>query len=97
MAIKAITIRVDDAVKEQAELMLDDMGLNMTSYIVSSLKALVREKRIPFDMVTSHYVNDQIILKELSVAETEAMNPDTKWLSHDEVFEKIRKRHNYEV
>ena len=97
MPVKAITIRVDDAVKEQAEIMLEDMGMNMTTYVVSSLKALVREKRIPFDMVTTHYLNDQIILKELSVAETEAVNPGTKWLNHDEVFKKIRKRYNYEV
>ena len=28
---KAITVRVDDDVKEQAEIMLEDIGINMTT------------------------------------------------------------------
>ena len=89
MTTKAITVRIEDAVKEQAEAMLIDMGMNMTTYIVSSLKALVREKKIPFELVTTQYQLDQIILEKLTEAEREAANPNTKWLSHDEVFEKI--------
>jgi len=97
MATKAITVRVDDVVKEQAEAMLEDMGMNMTTYVVSSLRALVRERKIPFDLVTTQYLTDQIILKELAVAEKIAADPNTKWLSHDEVFSKIRERYGYEV
>jgi addiction module RelB/DinJ family antitoxin len=97
LATKAITVRVEDAVKEQAEAMLEDIGMSMTTYIVSSLKALVRERKIPFEMITTQYLADQLILRELAVAENEAVNPNTTWLSHDEVFKKIRERHNYEV
>jgi len=97
LATKAITVRVDDAVKEQAELMLDDMGINMTTYVLSSLKALIRERRIPFELVTTQYLTDKLILEKLSEAEKEAADPNTKWLSHDEVFNKIREQHNYEV
>ena len=97
MATKAITVRVDADVKTEAEAMLEDMGMNMTTYIASSLKALVRERRIPFDMVTTQYLADHVILKELAVAEKEAANPNVKWLSHDAVFSKIRERHGYEV
>ena len=93
MATKAITVRVDDVVKEQAEAMLEDMGMNMTTYVALSLRALVRERKIPFSLVTTQYLADQIILKELAVAEKEAANPNTKWLSHDEVFGKIRERY----
>jgi len=97
LATKAITVRIDDAVKAQAEAMLEDMGMNMTTYIASSLKALVRERKIPFDLVTTQYLSDQVILKELAVAEKEATDPNTKWLSHDAVFGKIRERHGYEI
>jgi len=97
MATKAITVRVDDVVKEQAEAMLEDMGMNMTTYVALSLRALVRERKIPFDLVTTQYLADQVILKELAVAEKEAADPNTKWLSHDEVFSKIRERYGYEV
>ena len=94
---KAITVRVEDNLKEQAEIMLDDIGMNMTTFFVSSLKALVRERKIPFEMVTSQYQTDQLILEKLAVAEIEANNLNTKWLSHDEVFTKFREKYNYEV
>ena len=94
---KAITVRVDDDVKEQAEIMLEDIGINMTTYFVSSLKALIRERKIPFEMVTTQYLTDKMILEKLAEAEKEAANPNTKWLSHDEVFSNIREKHGYEI
>jgi len=68
--------------------MLKDIGINMTTYFVSSLKALIREGKIPFEMATTQYLTDQTILGKLAEAEKEAANPNTKWLSHDEVFKK---------
>jgi len=78
MANKSITVRVDSGTKEQADKMLDEIGINMTTYILSSLKALVRERRVPFDMVTGEYLADQIILAKLAEAEKEAADPNTK-------------------
>lgn len=97
LANKAITVCVDSATREQAEKMLDEMGINMTTYIVSSLKALVRERRIPFNMVTTEYLADQVILAKLAEAEKEANNPKTKWLTQNEVFAPIREQFGYEV
>jgi addiction module RelB/DinJ family antitoxin len=94
---KAITVRVDDEVKEQAEIMLDDIGISMTTFFLASLKALIREKKIPFAMVTSQYLTDHIIIEKLAEAEKEANNPNSTWLSHDEVFGKIREKYKYEV
>jgi len=94
---KAITVRVEDDVKEQAEIMLEDIGINMTTYFVSSLKALIRERKIPFEMATTQYVADQMIISKLVEAEKEANNPNTTWLSHDDVFGKIREKHGYEI
>ena len=97
MATKAITVRVDSSTKEQAERMLDDIGINMTTYISSSLKALVREKRVPFEMITSQYLSDQEIIAKLIESEREANDPNTKWLSHDEVFGPLREKYGYEI
>lgn len=58
MATKAITVRVDETIKTQAEEMLDDIGINMTTYIVSSLKALVREKKVPFNLVSTQLLSE---------------------------------------
>ena len=94
---RAITVRVDDVVKKQAEEMLEDIGMNMTTYIVSSLKALVREKKIPFELVTTQFLTEKIILEKLAEAEKEAADKNTKWLSHNDVFGKIRKKYGYEI
>ena len=94
VADKAITFRIDSASKEQAEIMLEDMGINMTTYLASSIKALIRERKIPFDMVTSEYLNDQIIFAKLAEVEND---PDTKWLNREDVFAPIRERFGYEV
>ena len=94
---KAITVRVDDEIKEQAEIMLNDIGMNMTSFFLASLKALIRERKIPFAMVTSQYLADHIILEKLAEAEKEADDPNTNWLSRDEVFGRIREKYGYEV
>lgn len=42
---KSITMRIDDNLKKQADEILEEIGLNMTAYFTSSLKALVREKK----------------------------------------------------
>ena len=94
---KAITVRVEQTIKEQAEKMLDGMGINMTTYIVSSLEALLREKRIPFELDTTQCMANQVVLEKLIEAETEAADPATKWLSHDQVFGKIREKYGYEI
>ena len=97
LADKSITVRVDGATKAQAERMLNEMGINMTAYIASSLKALVRERRIPFNMVTQEYLADQTILAKLAEAEKEITDPNTVLLDHDEVFGLIREQFGYEV
>ena len=56
---KSVAIRIDDELKRQAEATLDEIGLNMTTYVISSLKALVREQAVPFEMTTKQRANDQ--------------------------------------
>jgi len=50
MQAKAITVRIDEPTKVLAERLLDEIGLNMTTYINSCLKALVRERKVPFQL-----------------------------------------------
>ena len=92
METKAVTVSVDKFVKEQAKKMLDDIGMNMTTYIVLSLKALVREQKIPFELVTTKYLFDQKILEKWAVPEKEADNTNAEHLSHNEVSAKTREK-----
>ena len=60
---RAITVRVDENMKQQAEDMLNEIGLNMTTYINSSLRALVREKKVPFELTTIQQANNDYLAK----------------------------------
>jgi len=48
MATKSITVRVDEEVKTQAESILEDIGINVTTLINACLKAVIRERQVPF-------------------------------------------------
>ena len=60
---RAMTVRVDDNTKTQAEEILSEIGLTMTTYVVSSLKALVREKKVPFELTTLQQANAEYLAK----------------------------------
>ena len=47
-----MSIRMDTELKKQAELMLSDMGLNMTTAMNMFLRQVVRQGRIPFEIAT---------------------------------------------
>jgi len=53
-----LTVRVDDALKTQAEAAFSSMGLTTTGAVTVFLKAVVREQRIPFDVVADPYDAD---------------------------------------
>ena len=75
---KSIAIRVDDELKEQAETMLDEIGLNMTTYVISSLKALVREQKVPFELTARSRWSDPESLAALEECKQMKNNPNTK-------------------
>ena len=50
MATTSITIRMDEKLKKQAELLFEDMGLNMTTAFTMFAKAVVRQNKIPFEI-----------------------------------------------
>ena len=45
-----VSFRIDNEVKQGAELVLDDLGLSMSAAITVFLKKVAREHRIPFDL-----------------------------------------------
>lgn len=50
MATTSITIRMDENLKKQAEILFEDMGLNMTTAFTMFTKAVVRQNKIPFEI-----------------------------------------------
>lgn len=52
MANTNITIRMDEALKTQADALFDDLGMSFTTAINVFVKQAVREGRIPFEVTT---------------------------------------------
>ena len=52
MATVNMSIRMDSELKKQADAMLSDMGLNMTTAMNMFLRQVVRQGRIPFEIAT---------------------------------------------
>jgi len=50
MASTSITVRMDEDLKSQVEVLFSDMGLNMTTAFTLFAKAVVRQNKIPFDI-----------------------------------------------
>lgn len=50
MATTNINVRVDSELKQEAEALFDDLGLNMSAAITMFLKSAVSHEGIPFDV-----------------------------------------------
>lgn len=47
-----VNIRIDDGLKEKADFLFNELGLNMTTAINIFVRQVVRQGRIPFDITT---------------------------------------------
>ena len=97
MATKTVTIRVDEDTKREAEIILEDIGLNMTMLLNACLKAVVREKRVPFALVSTEYALKQMIRSKLEESEAIANDPIAKRYTHEEIFAPLREQYGYEL
>ena len=50
MARTNLNIRTDKAIKDQAEMIFNELGLNMTTAVNMFLRATIRERGIPFEL-----------------------------------------------
>ena len=58
MATTSVTIRMDENLKKQAEVLFDEMGLNMTTAITMFTKAVVRQHKIPFEICADPFYSE---------------------------------------
>ncbi len=58
MATTSITIRMDENLKKQAEVLFEDMGLNMTTAFTIFTKAVVRQGKIPFEIAADPFYSE---------------------------------------
>ena len=81
-----ISVRMDDTLKQQTEVILDELGLNMSTAITMFAKAIVRERRLPLDLSIDPFyssVNQAVLSKR--IAEYEAGRAKTVAKTLDEL------------
>ncbi len=59
MATTSITIRMDENLKKQAEILFEDMGLNMTTAFTMFTKAVDRQNKIPFEITADPFYSEE--------------------------------------
>jgi len=70
-----VNIRMDDGLKEKADSLFDELGLNMTTAINIFVRQVVRQGRIPFDITTNDdpfYSNSNMRILRQSIADADA-------------------------
>jgi len=95
MSTKSITVRVDEETKTRAEAILEDIGINVTTLFNACLKAVVREKRVPFALVSKEY--DRMIQEKLEESLAMAADPNAKRYTHEEIFSPLREKLGYDI
>ena len=76
MATTNLNIRTDKEIKEQAEQIFSDLGLNMTTAVNMFLRSTIRENGIPFDLKLE--VPNEVTTAAIEECRRIASDPDVK-------------------
>ena len=91
-----LNIRVDDEVKNQFEFWLDKFGMSTSTAVNLFAKAVIREKRIPFEIKGDEYDNYIFdALKEFEIGfeanPNQLIAADDVFAKGDKIIERARK------
>ena len=96
MAMARVSVNIDSEIKQNAQRILSEIGMDLTTAVDLLFRAIVREERIPFDLRTktsyAENTHRQYIRDELAKSMAEANDPNTVWLSHDDVMNKLEQQ-----
>ena len=65
MAQQTFSIRMDAQLKKEFDALVEDMGMNATTAFNIFARAVVREKKIPFEIGTHHTQEKSLTKKQL--------------------------------
>jgi DNA-damage-inducible protein J len=84
-----VNFKTEAVLKERAEKLFKQMGMNMTTALNLFLKATVQQGQIPFKVMGDDAANREWIYKALIEAQAQAADTNTKWLTEKEAFERF--------
>jgi DNA-damage-inducible protein J len=89
-------VNVDEKVKQGAQQVFREIGMDMTTAIDLFLRTAIREGQIPFSLQTEQAyreaAHNAYIKAELERAKQEAVDPNTVWVSQDEMKARLRQQ-----
>ena len=91
MATVNMSIRMDTELKKQADAMLADMGLNMTTAMNMFLRQVVRQGKIPFEIATDIPNSETLAAMKEVDDMINGKIPAKKYTSTDELFKEYLK------
>ena len=67
------TFAIDEELNRQAADILDSIGMNMNAYVRLSLKQLVNERRVPFDLKAETDIPNELTWRRMIEAEAKEL------------------------
>jgi len=78
-----VNIRIDDGLKEKAEALFEELGLNMTTAFTVFVKEAVRRRGIPFELTIDPFYGE----KNMRALEESIRDADAGKLTEHELIE----------
>jgi DNA-damage-inducible protein J len=94
-------VNVDEKVKQDAQQVFGEIGMDMSTAIDLFLRTAIREGQIPFSLQTERAYREAsyntYIKAELGKARQEAADPNTVWVSQEEMKARLRRQRESKV
>ena len=91
MALATFSVRMDESLKRQFDALCSDFGMNATTAFNVFARAVVREKRIPFEILASSDFTRHSGMQAFMALRAQAKENGVQDLSLNEINEEIRK------
>ena len=91
MALATFSLRMDESLKRQFDALCSDFGMNATTAFNVFARAVVREKRIPFEIQASSDFTRHSGMQAFMALRAQAKENGVQDLSLNEINEEIRK------
>jgi addiction module RelB/DinJ family antitoxin len=85
-----VSLRFDDKTKQELDEMCDEMGINLTTFFMVYSKKALRDRKIPFEIEAPASKHIEKILDEAD----EYAATHSERMTHEEVFDKLKRRLN---
>ena len=97
IATARVSVNIDEDVKQRAQKLYGEMGLDLTTAIDLFFRMSLIEKRLPFEVRTEEAYRDEAAHAEyvrvaLEESKLEAANPNTRRYTHEEVRASLKEQ-----